>query len=106
MLSYCIIRPIIRLVFSLIEGGVVSNVNTILADSSASISELKKNPMAIVSDGGGFPVAILNHNQPAFYCVPAKTWELIFDRLEDIELANIANSRMGGEAVEIDLNDL
>jgi hypothetical protein len=28
------------------------------------------------------------------------------DRLEDIELANIANSRMGGETVEVDLNDL
>jgi len=79
---------------------------SILADSCASISELKKNPMATVLSGDGFPVAILNHNQPAFYCVPAEAWELIFDRLEDLELAKIANSRMGGETVEVSLDDL
>ncbi|MDC9729222.1 MAG: type II toxin-antitoxin system Phd/YefM family antitoxin [Methyloprofundus sp.] len=84
----------------------MSVINNILADSSASISELKKNPMATISGGDGFPVAILNHNQPAFYCVPAATWELIFDRLEDIELADIANSRLGGEAVEVSLDEL
>jgi len=84
----------------------MNNINSILADSSASISELKKNPMATVSAGDGFPIAILNHNQPAFYCVPAETWELIFDRLEDVELANIANSRMGGETVEVSLDEL
>jgi antitoxin StbD len=27
-----------------------------LADVSASISELKKNPMAVIEQGGGFPV--------------------------------------------------
>ncbi|MGQ7099726.1 type II toxin-antitoxin system Phd/YefM family antitoxin [Escherichia sp. SP-MK] len=43
----------------------------ILSDTSASVSELKKNPMATVSAGEGYPVAILNRNQPAFYCVPA-----------------------------------
>ncbi len=79
---------------------------TILADSSVSISELKKNPMAAVSSGEGFPVAVLNHNKPEFYCIPADAWELIFDQLEDIELARIANSRMGGETVEISLGDL
>ncbi len=84
----------------------MNTINSILADSSASISELKKNPMATVSAGDGFPIAILNHNQPAFYCVPAETWELIFDRLEDVELANIANSRMGGETVEVSLDEL
>ena len=84
----------------------MNNINSILADSSASISELKKNPMATVSAGDGFPIAILNHNQPAFYCVPAEMWELIFDRLEDVELANIANSRMGGETVEVSLDEL
>ena len=84
----------------------MTKVNTILADNSASISELKKNPMAIVSGGEGFPVAILNHNQPAFYCVPAETWEKIIDRLEDIELATIANERMSGERVRVSLDDL
>jgi len=50
----------------------MSKVNSILANSPASISELKKNPIAIVSAGEGFPVAILNHDRPAFYCIPAE----------------------------------
>ncbi|VWB47914.1 type II toxin-antitoxin system Phd/YefM family antitoxin [Burkholderia metallica] len=28
--------------------------------------------MGTVAAGEGFPVAILNHNEPAFYCIPAK----------------------------------
>ncbi len=84
----------------------MSKVNKILADSSASISELKKNPMAVVSGGEGFPVAILNHNKPAFYCVPADAWEKIVDRLEDVESAVLANERMGGERVRVSLDEL
>jgi antitoxin StbD len=41
-------------------------VQTVLADVTTSISELKKNPMAVVEQGEGFPVAVLNRNQPAF----------------------------------------
>lgn len=43
----------------------------ILAETSAGVSELKKNPMGTVAAGEGFPVAILNRNEPAFYCIPA-----------------------------------
>jgi len=45
--------------------------NIILSDISASISELKKNPMPTVGSGKGYPVTILHRNQPAFllhYC--------------------------------------
>lgn len=57
----------------------------ILAETSASVSELKKNPMRTVAGGEGFPVAILNRKEPAFYCVPAKATEARLDRLEDPE---------------------
>ncbi|MEX9875775.1 type II toxin-antitoxin system Phd/YefM family antitoxin [Providencia rettgeri] len=56
--------------------------NTILSDTSASVSELKKNPMATVNAGLGYPVAILNRNQPAFYCVPAELYEQMLDALD------------------------
>jgi antitoxin StbD len=42
----------------------------ILAEVTASVFELKRNPMATVAAGDGFAVAILNTNEPAFYCVP------------------------------------
>jgi len=49
----------------------MSKVNKILANSSATISELQKNPTKVVSTGEGFPVAILNDDQAVFYCVPS-----------------------------------
>lgn len=60
--------------------------NIILSDISASVSELKKNPMATVSAGDGFPVAIFNRNQPAFYCVPAELYKKMLDDQELIKL--------------------
>lgn len=81
-------------------------VNTILADTTTSISELKKNPMAVVESGEGFPVAVLNRNQPAFYCVPAAAYELLMDKLEDVELAAIVAERKGGEEVEVSIDEL
>ena len=68
--------------------------NVILAETTASVSELKKNPMGTVAAGDGFPVAILNRNEPAFYCVPAKAYEALMDKLEDMELNAIADARL------------
>lgn len=81
-------------------------IRPILADSSTSISELKKNPMAVVEQGGGFPVAVLNRNQPAFYCVPAEAYEALMDKLEDVELASLVQERSGQPEIEVDVNDL
>jgi antitoxin StbD len=80
--------------------------HTILAEVTASVSELKKNPMGTVAAGEGFPVAILNRNEPAFYCVPAKAFEAMMDRLEDIELNAIADARKGEERIRVDLDEI
>lgn len=78
----------------------------ILAETSASVSELKKNPMGTVAAGEGMPVAILNRNEPAFYCVPAKAYEALMSRLEDLELNAIADARKGQPIVKVKLDDL
>jgi antitoxin StbD len=44
----------------------------VLTETAVSISEHKKNPMATVAAGEGMAVAVLNRNEPAFYCVPAR----------------------------------
>ena len=80
--------------------------NVILAETTASVSELKKNPMGTVAAGDGFPVAILNRNETAFYCVPAKAYEALMDRLEDIELNAIADARSGQAEIEVKLSEL
>jgi mRNA interferase RelE/StbE len=43
----------------------------VLTETVVSISEHKKNPMATLAAGEGMAVAVLNRNEPAFYCVPA-----------------------------------
>lgn len=78
----------------------------ILTETTASVSELKKNPMGTVAAGEGLPVAILNRNAPAFYCVPAKAYEALMARLEDLELNAIANARADQPVVKVSLDEL
>ncbi len=82
--------------------------HVILAETTASVSELKRNPMGTVAAGEGFPVAILNRNEPAFYCVPAGAWEALMDRLEDLELNALADARLndGQAIVKVSLDEL
>lgn len=65
----------------------------VLAKVTASVSELKKNPMGTVAAGDGFAVAILNRNAPAFYCVPARGYEALMDKIEDLELNILVDAR-------------
>ena len=78
----------------------------VLTEITASVSELKKNPMGTVSAGGGAPVAILNRNETAFYCVPASWYEALMDRLDDIELNAIAEARKDEAAIKVSLDEL
>ncbi|MEH6370680.1 type II toxin-antitoxin system Phd/YefM family antitoxin [Pectobacterium carotovorum] len=78
--------------------------NIILSDTSASVSELKKNPMATVNAGDGLPVAILNRNQPAFYCIPADLYEKMLDALDDQELVKLIGERKNQPLVDADLD--
>lgn len=80
--------------------------NLILANITASVSDLKKNPMGTVAAGEGFPVAILNRNAPAFYCVPARAYEAMLEKLEDLELNAIAQARQGQAIVKVTLDEL
>lgn len=84
----------------------MSTLRPILADNSTSISELKKNPMAVIDQADGFPVAVLNRNQPAFYCVPADAYEALMDKLEDMELALLVEQRKDQAEIEINIDDL
>lgn len=81
-------------------------VHLILAETTASVSELKKDPMGTVAAGEGFPVAILNRNQPAFYCVPAKAYEALMNKLEDMELNAIADARGSQAVIKVKLDEL
>jgi antitoxin StbD len=55
----------------------------ILADACVGISELKKNPAAVIAAARDQQVAILNRNKPVAYVVSPEVWEHICDVFED-----------------------
>ena len=78
----------------------------ILADFTARVTKLQKDPTGTAASGNGATVAILNRNALAFYCIPADEYHAMVDRLEDIELHALAETRRCGPFVEVGLAEL
>jgi antitoxin StbD len=76
------------------------------ATLSASISDLRKSPSAVMEAAHGDAVAILNHNRIMAYMVPAETYEALLDRLDDLALVEIATARANEKGVPVDIEDL
>ncbi|ENG8827696.1 plasmid stabilization protein [Salmonella enterica] len=55
----------------------------ILTGTAASITDLKRNPTGTVAEGKGDAVAILNRNEPAFYCVPPELFAFYMELVEN-----------------------
>ena len=83
-------------------------MHQILSAYSASISELKKNPSALIESAAGQPIAVLNHNRPTAYLVAAETFERMIDLLDDMDLSKLAIKRLTQKslAVRVNLDDL
>ena len=54
-------------------------MDAIYADYSISMSEFKKNPAQVLRTAGEKPVAVLNHNRPAFYMITPKLFEALVE---------------------------
>jgi len=80
----------------------------IFSQATASVSQLKKNPMETVAAGDGAPVAILKDNEPVFYCIPADAYAALMERMEDLELNALANQRVndGQPVITVTLDEL
>jgi antitoxin StbD len=83
-------------------------MSPILSPYSASISELKRNPSQLIERAGGEAVAILNHNKPTAYLIPAEAYEWISNLIEDHELRAIIEEREAerASAKEVTLDEL
>ena len=83
-------------------------MDTIYADHSISMSEFKKNPAQVLRTAGEKPVAVLNHNRPAFYMVTPKLFEALVEELADRDLVALARERLAVKetALEVDLDQL
>lgn len=82
-------------------------IHQILTQQAASITDLKRDPMGIAQASEDGAVAILNRNQPAFYCVTPALFEYFQNLAEDAELGRIAEERLATlDPVEVSLDDL
>lgn len=81
-------------------------METILSDTTVSVTELKRNPSAVIEAAEDAPVAVLVHNKPSAYLVPAATYQRMVERLEDLELAEIVRARAGERRIKVALDDL
>ena len=81
-------------------------MQTILATATVSISDLKKNPSDIIKRSHGAPVAILNHNRPTAYLVPAAAFEAMMEQLDDQYLIQLVKDRQKETSVKVSLDDL
>ncbi|OOG85675.1 MULTISPECIES: type II toxin-antitoxin system Phd/YefM family antitoxin [Pseudomonas] len=83
-------------------------MQNILADVAVSVSELKKNPSAVLSGANGLPVAVLNHNRVMGYMVPANVYEAMVERLDELELVHLVKARLDASEtpVRVSLDDL
>jgi len=80
----------------------------IYAELTASISDMKRNPQAIIDSANGEPIALLNRNKPTAYIVPAASYMVLMDMAEDIELGWIIEERKAekADAIEVRLDEL
>lgn len=78
----------------------------LFARASVSISDLKKNPSKIINQSEGAPVAILNHNKPSAYIIPADAFEALMEKLDDYELSRVVQEREHEPSVKVSLDEL
>ncbi|ACX95108.1 type II toxin-antitoxin system prevent-host-death family antitoxin [Halothiobacillus neapolitanus] len=83
-------------------------MDAIYADYSISMTEFKKNPAHVLRTAGEKPVAVLNHNRPAFYMVSPKLFEAIAEELSDKNLLELARQRLmrKDSAIEVDIDQI
>lgn len=80
-------------------------MQAVLADYAVSVTELKRDYASIIDEATG-AVAVLNHNKPEAYLIPAQYYEQLMDYLEDLQDAQLIRERAHEQAVKVNLDDL
>lgn len=80
----------------------------VLADVGVSISDLKKNPAAVVAEAKLHQVAVLSRNKPVAYVISPEAWEAMLDMIEDREDAELVRERLAnpGRRIRVRVEDL
>jgi len=81
-------------------------MQTIYAEKTVSVTELKRNFSVILGQAADDPVAVLNHNKPEAYLLSAAHYERLLDRLEELEDMKLMRERADGPFVEVNVHEL
>lgn len=83
-------------------------LESIHAGKTASITEFKKNPQALIDAAQGEAIALLNRNRTTAYIVPPDVYERLLQIAEDLELGKIYAERRHekADAIEVSIDDL
>ena len=71
-----------------------------------TLSNFKKDPIGVVEKSEGLPVAVLDKDKTALYCISAEAYEVLIEKLEDIALAQLVIEREGRKEIDFDINKL
>jgi len=80
----------------------------LFTDLTISMSDFKKNPAKVLRDAGTQPVAVLNHNKPAFYMVEPAMFEALIEDLTDAQMIPLLKNRLAqrAKAIEVDIEEI
>jgi antitoxin StbD len=80
----------------------------ILADVGVSITDLKRNPAAVIAEAKARQVAILSRNKPVAYLVSPEVWEFLCELHDDARDADVVRERLAkpGKRIRVELADL
>ena len=81
-------------------------MDAVLSHFAVSVTELKRNYAGILKEADDAPIAVLNHNRPEAYLLPAKHYERLMAHLEDLEDAKVVRESAEGPFIEIDIDAL
>lgn len=81
-------------------------MHNVFADTCVSVTELKRNYTKILQQAQEQPVAVLNHNRPEAYLLPAALYERMLEQLDDAQDVRLVRERANGPFIEVQLNDL
>lgn len=85
------------------------NIHHLHTNTVASITALKRDPMGTINQGTAESgaIAILNRNQPAFYCITPELFEYFQELAENAELLQLAQERKAnGDFIMVNIDEL
>lgn len=81
-------------------------MDAVLSHFTVSVTELKRNYAGVLKLADDAPIAVLNHNRPEAYLLPAVHYERLMAYLEDLEDAKLIREREEGPFIEVSLDAL